>query len=82
MSTSYPYLAIARRQNADYGLVLSFADMMKHYFWKEPEPGADIEFRNLFKVVPTDIWWRRAAEHLSIETKRLIICKVAGEDQP
>lgn len=30
MSNSYPFLALARKNNMDYGLVLSYADFVKN----------------------------------------------------
>jgi hypothetical protein len=78
VSTSYPYLAIARQQNEDYGLVLHFADLVKYYMW---HTSGRSSFGLFGEDLPAfNIWQQRAAGQLTIETKRLIICKVAGED--
>ncbi len=58
MSTSYPFLAIAKQHGADYGLVLALADVVKRM-----RDGGLESYQLYWLQTPTE---RRAAEEFPV----------------
>ena len=73
MSASYPFLSIARNNNCDYGLVLSYADMTKKYLKQYHVPGYWL-YNSRERA--SNVWQQQARDQLDGETKRQIIEQV------